>query len=99
MNTSVHEEKNFQNKPHKSMYGLYKKIKNISITVDLQMKLVDSLVAPVLLYTSEIWSFENENYIARAHLQFCKSMFLKFVILLQTFECMDNLVDFHWRLL
>ena len=34
------------------MYGLYKKNKNISITVDLQMKLFDSLVATVLLYTS-----------------------------------------------
>ena len=43
------------------MYALYKKIKNISIPVDLQLKLFDSLVAPVLLYASEIWGFENKN--------------------------------------
>jgi hypothetical protein len=55
---------------HKSMYALYKKIKNISIPVDLQLKLFDSLVAPVLLYASEIWGFENKNSIERVHLQF-----------------------------
>jgi hypothetical protein len=58
----------------KSMYALYKKIKNISIPVDLQLKLFDSLVAPVLLYASEIWGFENKNSIERVHLQFCKSI-------------------------
>ena len=56
------------------MYALYKKIKNISIPVDLQLKLFDSLVAPVLLYASEIWGFENKNSIERVHLQFCKSI-------------------------
>ena len=56
------------------MYALYKKIKNISISVDLQLKLLDSLVAPVLLYASEIWGFENKNSIERVHLQFCKSI-------------------------
>ena len=58
----------------KSMYALYKKIKNISFPVDLQLKLFDSLVAPVLLYASEIWGFENKNSIERVHLQFCKSI-------------------------
>jgi hypothetical protein len=56
------------------MYALYKQIKNISISVDLQLKLLNSLVAPVLLYASEIWSFENKNSIERVHLQFCKSI-------------------------
>lgn len=58
----------------KSMYALYKKIKNISIPVDLQLKLFDSLVAPVLLYASEIWGFENKNSIEKVQLQFCKSI-------------------------
>jgi hypothetical protein len=35
---------------------------------------LNSLVAPVLLYASEIWGFENKNSIERVHLQFCKSI-------------------------
>ena len=58
----------------KSLYALYKKIRNISIPVDLQLKLFDSLVSPILLYASEIWGFENKDGLERVHLQFCKNI-------------------------
>ena len=38
------------------------------------MKLFDSLVSPILLYASEVWSFENKESIEKVHLQFCKNI-------------------------
>jgi hypothetical protein len=42
--------------------------------VDLQLKLFDSLVSPILLYASEVWGFENKESIEKVHLQFCKNI-------------------------
>ncbi|OWF46235.1 RNA-directed DNA polymerase from mobile element jockey [Mizuhopecten yessoensis] len=56
----------------KSVFAVYKKLRNISLPVDLQLKIFDSLIMPVLLYSSEIWGFENTNIIEKIHLQFCK---------------------------
>lgn len=56
----------------KSLYALYRKIKNLNIPIDLQLKLFDSLVVPILLYGCEIWGFENKEIIEKIHLQFCK---------------------------
>ena len=58
----------------KSLYALYTKIKNINIPIDLQLKLFDALVAPILLYSSEVWGFENKDNIEKMHLQFCKKI-------------------------
>ena len=56
----------------KALYALYRKIRNMSVPVDLQLRLFDSLVLPVLLYSSEIWGFENIDIIEKVHLQFLK---------------------------
>ena len=58
----------------KSLYCLYKKIQNICIPIDLQLKLFDSLVSPILTYSSEVWGFENKDSLERLHLQFCKTI-------------------------
>lgn len=56
----------------KSLFSIFKKIRNHSIPVDVQLKLFDSLVEPILLYGSEVWGYENLEIIERVHLQFCK---------------------------
>ena len=38
------------------------------------MKLFDSLASPIILYTSEVWGFENKESIEKVHLQFCKNI-------------------------
>jgi hypothetical protein len=38
------------------------------------LKLFDSLASPILLYTSEVWGFENKESIEKVHLQFCKNV-------------------------
>lgn len=56
----------------KSLYGIYRIIRNQNIPIDLQLKLFDSMVEPILLYGSEIWGFENLKNIEQVHLSFCK---------------------------
>ena len=59
---------------HKALHGLYRKIRNVSIPVDLQVKLFDVLISPILLYGSEIWGFGNNSIIEKIHLQFCRKL-------------------------
>jgi hypothetical protein len=51
-----------------AMYVLYTKKINFAIPVDLQLKLFDSLVTPIILYCSEIWGFECISNIEKIHL-------------------------------
>jgi hypothetical protein len=44
-------------KAKKSLYGLLRKIQNISIPIDLQLKLFDSLVTPILFHSAEVLGF------------------------------------------
>ena len=54
------------------MFCVYKLIRNESIPVDIQLKLFDSMIEPILLYGSEIWGYENLKTIEQIHLKFCK---------------------------
>ena len=49
---------------------MYYKIRNIKIPIDLQLKIFDALVAPILLYGSEVLGFEKNDNIEKVHLQF-----------------------------
>jgi hypothetical protein len=56
-------QKKITEQAHKALFAAYRKIRNISIPVDLQLKLFDSLASPIILYTSEVWGFENKESI------------------------------------
>jgi len=58
----------------RALFAVYRRIKNQPTPVDLQMKLFDSLVEPILLYGSEVWGFENTCLLEKIHLQFCKKI-------------------------
>ena len=38
------------NEARRSLFAMYKRIKNQSISIDLQLRLFDSIVEPILLY-------------------------------------------------
>ena len=40
--------------------------------IDLQLKLFDTLVSPILLYASEVTGFEKNDHVEKVHLQFLK---------------------------
>ena len=62
------------NEARRSLFSMYKRIRNQPISIDLQLRLFDSIVEPILLYGSEVWGFENTIDIERIHLQFCKNI-------------------------
>ena len=60
----------------RAMFTMLCKARKLLLPVDIQLKLFDSVVVPVLLYGAEIWCFEACNIIEKLHLRFCK-MILK----------------------
>ena len=46
------------------------KIRNLQLPIDLQLKIFDSLVAPILLYGSEVGGVGKNDNIEKVHLQF-----------------------------
>ena len=49
------------------MYLLFTRINNLDIPLDLQLKLFDSTVVPILTYGSEVWGYENLDMIETVH--------------------------------
>jgi hypothetical protein len=49
----------------KAMYGIIRKIRQFKLPVDCQFDLFDKVVAPILLYGSEVWVFENLDIVER----------------------------------
>ena len=61
----------------KAMYAIFRKARGHSLPVDIQLKLFDCLVLPILLYYCEIWGFEKLEDIEQVHLTFCKKYSLR----------------------
>ena len=58
----------------KVLYCLYRKLRNISIQIDLQLKLFDSLILPILTYGCEVWDYENTDLLEKLHLHYCRNI-------------------------
>ena len=43
----------------KALYSVYRKVRNLCIPVNLQLKLFDSIVLPIPTYSCEVCGFEN----------------------------------------
>ena len=51
------------------MFSLLKKIRTVDLPLDLQLKLFDKMIKPILLNGAEIWGFGNCDVIERIHLK------------------------------
>ncbi len=56
----------------KAMFALLKRSRNINLALDSLLKAFDVLIAPILMYGSEIWGYENLEIIEKVHLKFLK---------------------------
>lgn len=65
-------KKKLVDQAQKALFYIYKIIRNEAIPIDLQCKIFDSMIEPILLYGSEVWGFENLKIIEQTHLKFCK---------------------------
>ena len=53
---------------------LYKRIYNLHLPNDLQLKLFDHTISPILSYGSELCSYENTDIIEKVHLEFLRKI-------------------------
>ena len=63
----------------KAMIFLYIRIKNLDLPFDLQLKLFDHTILPILTYASEVWGFENLDMIEKVHNDFLRKITLPII--------------------
>ena len=68
----VHTKKKLVEQAQKALYAIYYQIRNLQLPIDLQLNMLDSFVAPILLYGSEVWGVGKNDNIEKIHLQFLK---------------------------
>lgn len=56
------------------MYLLFTRINNLELPIDLQLKLFDNTVLPILTYACEVWGYENNDIIERVHSEFLRKI-------------------------
>ena len=56
----------------KAMHLFLKRIRSLNVPLDLQLKLLDHTIVPILLYGSEIWGFETTGIIEKLHNEFLR---------------------------
>ena len=57
-----------------ALHLLYTRINNLHLPIDLQLKLFDNTVLPILTYGSEVWGFENIEILERIHAEFLRKI-------------------------
>ena len=68
----------YQSKKHivdqarKTLFGLYRKIRNLDLPIDCQLKLFDNTIVLILTYGCEIWGYGDLTIIERVHTDFMK---------------------------
>ena len=70
----VQHIKNVSTLASKAMHLLRKRIVNLHLPVDCQIKLFDQTIVPILLYGSEVYGFEKLQPIEKIHLDFLRSI-------------------------
>ena len=58
----------------RASFAVIRKSRKLNLPVDLQLKLFDNMIAPILLYGSEIWGYENCDLIESFHFKYCKRL-------------------------
>ena len=56
----------------KAMILLFTRINNLDIPIDLQLKLFDQTVVPILTYACEVWGYENLDMIEKVQNDFLR---------------------------
>ena len=72
----------------KAMFAILSKSRKLLLPVDIQLQLFDTLVAPILLYGSEVTGFEKHDILKRLCIQFYK-------IILKAKNSTPNLMLYH----
>lgn len=66
--------KHIATQARKALHLLYTRINNLHLPIDLQLKLFDNTVLPILTYGSEVWGYENIEILERIHAEFLRKI-------------------------
>ena len=66
----LNARKHIAEQAKKAMHFLFCRINNLNLPIDLQLKLFDHTVVPILTYSCELWGYENLDMIERIHTDF-----------------------------
>lgn len=66
--------KHIAEQARKALYYLYTRINNLNLPIDLQIKLFDHTILPILTYGCEVWGFENIQILERIHAEFLRTI-------------------------
>ena len=55
-----------------ALFSLMRKIRHLSLLIDMQIDLFNKMIKPILLYGCELWGFGNIDIIERVQLKFIK---------------------------
>lgn len=66
--------KSIASQAKKAMHLLYTRIFNLDLPIDLQIKLFDQTIVPILTYNCEVWGIENLDLIERVHTEFLRKI-------------------------
>ena len=73
------------------MFNVLRKARKLCLPIDVLLQLFDAMVAPILLYGSEVWGYEDcINVIETLHLELCKFVMRVKKQLCQTVLFMGN---------
>ena len=70
----LHCRKHIVEQARKAMYLLFSRINNFYLPTDLQLKLFDHTVLPILTYACEIWGYENLDMIEKVHTELLRNI-------------------------
>jgi hypothetical protein len=65
-------KKHILSQANKALFQLFVRIYNLNLPIDLQIKLFDHTILPILTYGCEIWGFENIDAIEQFHCNFLR---------------------------
>ena len=71
-NNFLNAKKKLVEEAQMALYSAYYKIRNIKIPLDLQLKIVDTLVSSILLYVCEVIGFDKNDNIEKSIFSFSK---------------------------
>ena len=85
------------------MFTVIRKSRNLSLPIDLQLHLFDTMITPVLLYGSEVWRYESSVLLDRYKLQYCKRILgLKNLPIIVWFmvsvSIKNRILNYWWKL-
>ena len=71
----LNARKHIATQANKAMHFLNLRIRNLNLPIDLQLKLFDRTVLPILTYSCEVVGFESYKMLEPIHNQFLRSLF------------------------